>query len=113
MKRLAIGLLVLVLELVAAAHAQAPRDPFARPAGRALRGAAPAPAETQAEPDVRPQLRAIMYAPGRSLANINGQILAVGEWYGDYQLIKVQERSVTLARRGVKSVLGLDEASGK
>jgi hypothetical protein len=37
----------------------------------------------------------------------------VGEWYGDYQLIKVQERSVTLARRGVKSVLGLDEASGK
>jgi hypothetical protein len=54
-----------------------------------------------------------MVAPGRSLANINGQILAVGEWFGDYQLIKVEERAVTLARRGVKSVLALDEASRK
>lgn len=111
MKRLAIGLLS--LGLAAAAPAQTLRDPFARPAGRALPAATPAPAETQAEPEVPPQLRAIMYAPGRSLANINGQILAPGEWYGDYQLIKVRERSVTLARRGVKSVLGLDEASGK
>jgi hypothetical protein len=52
-------------------------------------------------------------APGRALANINGQILAVGEWFGDYQLIKVEEGSVTLARRGVKSVLALTEASRK
>ncbi len=54
-----------------------------------------------------------MVAPGRALANINGQILAVGEWFGDYQLIKVEERGVTLIKRGVKSVLELNEASRK
>jgi hypothetical protein len=54
-----------------------------------------------------------MVAPGRALANINGQILAAGEWFGDYQLIKVEERGVTLSRRGVKSVLVLNEASRK
>ena len=94
-----------------AAQAQPLRDPFARPAR-------PAPAAQQEaavpeEPPVAPRLRAVMVAPGGSLANINGQILAAGEWFGDYQLIKVEERGVTLMKRGVKSVLPLDEASRK
>lgn len=93
------------------AQAQPLRDPFARPA-------LPAPAaaqereETEA-PQATPRLRAVIVAPGRSLANINGQILAAGEWFGDYQLIKVEERGVTLVKRGVTSVLLLDEASRK
>ncbi|KQQ88457.1 hypothetical protein [Massilia sp. Leaf139] len=90
------------------ATAQPLRDPFARPAPqvRAVE------AEAEAPPPA-PQLRAVMVAPGRALANINGQILAVGEWFGDYQLIKVDERGVTLDKRGVKSVLVLNEASRK
>jgi hypothetical protein len=93
-----------------AAQAHALRDPFARPAAPP-RAAAP---DTQAQaPQPAPQLRALMVTPGRALANINGQILAVGEWFGDYQLIKVEERGVTLSKRGVKSVLVLDEASRK
>jgi hypothetical protein len=91
-----------------AAQAQPLRDPFARPAPP-LRVAAPEPEA----PQLAPQLRAVMVAPGRALANINGQILAVGEWFGDYQLIKVEERGVTLSKRGVKSVLVLNEASRK
>ena len=93
-----------------AVQAQPLRDPFARPAPP-LRAAV-----AEAEPDApqrAPQLRAVMVAPGRALANINGQILAVGEWFGDYQLIKVEERGVTLIKRGVKSVLVLNEASRK
>ena len=105
-----IAFATLALALFAGAAAQPLRDPFARP----IVPAAPAAAEVpEAAPPPVPQLRAVVVAPGRALANINGQILAVGEWFGDYQLIKVEESSVTLARRGVKSVLALTEASRK
>jgi hypothetical protein len=111
--------LTLTLALAAGAHAQthAPRDPFARPAPP------PAPAEAEAEaeaagaepatPALQPQLRAILYAPTRPLVNISGQILTVGERFGDYQVARIRERSITLVRNGVKSELGLDEAGGK
>lgn len=100
---------ILLLALAAgAAQAQPLRDPFARPAL-----AAPAATPEPEAPQAAPRLRAVMVAPGRALANINGQILATGEWFGDYQLIKVEERGVTLSKRGVKSVLVLDEASRK
>ena len=107
-----IALAALALAFVTAAFAQPLRDPFARPALPAPKPAQ-AVADLEEPPQALPQLRAVMVAPGRSLANINGQILAVGEWFGDYQLIKVDERAVTLMRRGVTSVLALDEASRK
>jgi hypothetical protein len=103
----------LALALCAGAAAQPLRDPFARPVMPAAAVAAAAADAPEAAPPPVPQLRAVVVAPGRALANINGQILAVGEWFGDYQLIKVEEGSVTLARRGVKSVLALTEASRK
>jgi hypothetical protein len=107
MKYLVIALLALVLGFGIGTRAQGLRDPFVRPAPPASAETAP---ETSEPP---PRLRAIMYTPGRSLANINGQILATGEWFGDHQVTNIRERSVTLVRRGVKSVLRLDEASGK
>lgn len=94
-----------LLALAAAAHAAPLRDPFARPAAAAP--ATPAPTEP------RPQLRAIMFAPGHSLANIGGQILAVGDWFGDYRIVKIEERRVTIERRGVATVLALDEERAK
>ena len=102
------ALIILLALATGAAQSQPLRDPFARPA-LPTPGAAPEPEAPQAVP----RLRAVMVAPGRALANINGQILATGEWFGDYQLIKVEERGVTLVKRGVKSVLVLDEASRK
>ena len=118
MKQFALAALALALALattLATAAAQPLRDPFARPAMPAVAATSAATeALTEAvQPQVALHLRAVMVAPGRSLANINGHILAVGEWFGDYQLIKVDERAVTLMRRGVKSVLALDEASRK
>ena len=97
--------------LLACAQGHQLRDPFARPPAP-VKAAALEAAEPEA-PQPLPQLRAVMVGPGRALANINGQILAVGEWFGDYQLIKVEERGVTLIKRGVKSVLELNEASRK
>lgn len=101
--------------LLQATHAQPLRDPFARPALPARAPAATEPSDeaqlaAQAAAQPAPRLRAIMFTPGRALANINGQILASGEWFGDYQLIKVEERGVTLKKRGVTSVLLLDES---
>ena len=93
---------------VGAVQAQPSRDPFARPA--------PPSRTIDIEPEapqILPQLRAVMITPGGALANINGHILAVGERFGDYQLIKVEEHGVTLTRRGVKTVLALDKASRK
>lgn len=114
MKHLIAASLALALVVAGGASAQALRDPFARPVLPAPAPAAATPGAAEAEtPQAVPQLRAVMVAPGRSLANINGQILAVGEWFGDYQLIKVEERGVTLNKRGVKSVLALSEASRK
>jgi hypothetical protein len=106
-----VPVLLALVPLLAAAQGPQLRDPFMRPA-------LPPPrvAEPELEPEasqVLPQLRAVMVVPGRALANINGQILAVGEWYGDYQLIKVEERGITLNKRDVKSVLVLNEASRK
>ena len=109
MKHAAMILLALVsISTQTLAQAHPMRDPFARPA-RPLAAAAP---EAEA-PQEAPQLRAVMATPGHALANINGQILAVGEWFGDYQLIKVEERAVTLVKHGAKSVLALSEASRK
>ncbi|MFC5552048.1 hypothetical protein [Massilia aerilata] len=101
------------LAMLAAAPAQAGRDPFARPALPApIR--ADAQAQAPAEPAVRPQLRAIMVAPDQSLANISGHILAEGEWFGDYRVVKIRERSVTLATRGgAKSELALERTDYK
>jgi len=100
---------LLALTLAGSTQADTLRDPFARPAPPP--SAATLATEAESEPAL--QLRAIMVTPGRALANINGQILGVGEWFGNYQLIKIQERSVTLVRGGARSVLALDEAGGK
>ena len=115
MKQIAFGFAAFALALGSDALAQPLRDPFARPPTPRVAALATlaAPAAEEAPPEPVLQLRAVMVAPGRSLANINGQILAVGERFGDYQLIKVDERGVTLARRGVTSVLALNEASRK
>jgi hypothetical protein len=105
--------LVLALALAGGAAATAPlRDPFARPAAP-VPAAAPAPGDAGPVAEPPPALRAIMYEPGHSLANIGGQILTVGEWYRDYRIVRIDERSVTLLRAKVKSVIELDQESSK
>lgn len=87
-----------------AARAQAPlRDPFARPA----------PPAAAAPEQPRPRLRAIMFEPGHSLADVGGQIVAVGDWFGEYRVAAIGERSVTLVRRGASTVIPLDKGDGK
>ena len=111
MKRLVFVIAIAcVAPLQGTAQAQPLRDPFVRPTLTARAPAAAEPAQEPAQAPPMPQLRAVMVTPSGALANINGQILASGEWFGDYQLIKVEERGVTLKKRGVTSVLLLDES---
>ena len=107
---------LLILATVALqAGAQVRRDPFARPAGALAIAAvttseAAAVAAAVAAP---PRLRAILYEPGKSLVNINGRILAVGDSFEDYLVSAISARSATLTRRGMRSVIVLDEESSK
>jgi hypothetical protein len=108
------AILILMLALATDAGAQIRRDPFARPASALM----PSPAQAEeaaapAAPPAPPRLRAIMYEPGKSLVNINGRILAVGERYDDYRIDAIGPRNATLTRRGVRSVIVLDEESSK
>jgi len=111
---------LLLAALPASAQAQIQRDPFARRAA-AVAAAASALASASASsdpavapaPPAPPRLRAVMYEPGKSLVNIDGRILAVGDSFGDYRVTAIGERSATLTRRGARSVLVLDKESSK
>ena len=110
MKTLAVVALALICTAtLAGAAAQSRRDPFARPA--AALAAPPAAEAGEAAP--APRLRAVMFEPGKSLANIDGRIVAVGDSFGSYRVAAIGERSATLIRRGVRSVIVIDEESSK
>jgi hypothetical protein len=100
---------LLLAALHAGAGAQVRRDPFAQPAAATHESVA-APVAPPAPP---PRLRAVMYEPGKSLVNIDGHILALGDSVDDYRVTAIGERSATLTRRGVRSVIVLDQESRK
>jgi hypothetical protein len=103
-----------MMTLHADAQAQVRRDPFARPAA-AVAAAIAAESDPIAvpAPPAPPRLRAVMYEPGKSLVNIDGRILAVGDSFDDYRITAIGARSATLTRRAVRSVLVLDQESSK
>lgn len=104
MKRACMALLAAVLWAQGAAAPPPLRDPFVQPPR-----SAPAPAEAVADaPPWRPQLRAVMYDQPRSLVNVSGTVLSLGESVRGYRLVKVNERSVVMVKGGVSIKLTLD-----
>lgn len=128
----ALGLVALVGAMLAwaiVAHAGADvqrllRDPFERPAApaapktantamaAATAEAAPAAATATAPsaPPWTPTVRAVMYEAGRgrSLVNIGGAVLGVGEAVRGYRVVKINERSVVVVKDGARLTLTLD-----
>ena len=100
------GVLVFILAVAgpACAHGQL-RDPFMRPVAAA--GAAAAAVAGQPE-QPKPRLRAILFARGHALADINGQVLREGDWFGDWRIAKIEERRVNLKRGAENLLLLLD-----
>lgn len=85
------------------------RDPFVKPPAPAMRSIQPTPpgAGGEAAPAL-PELRAIMFDHNRSLVNIGGAVLALGESVRGYRVIKINERSVIVSKGGTSVTLTLD-----
>lgn len=66
--------------------------------------------ETVAEKQVLLELRATLVAAEQSIANINGKHLVVGETIEGYQLLRVGEDEVILAKDGKRVTLLLQES---
>ena len=54
------------------------------------------------------QLRATMQAGSKSLANISGMIIGIGQNIDGYKLVSVGERSVVLSKNGSSKTLSVD-----
>jgi len=96
--------LVPLAALLLAAHAGAAplRDPFQRPA-------ASRPAVASATPEKPPRLRALVLNGARSLANIDGQVLAVGEQFSGYTILRIDARGALIARAGQEMLLSMQD----
>lgn len=112
MRRHLLSLLILAAAgtLAQAAHAEGRwRDPFAHHAPPAATAPLPSGEVAAAAPESIPPLRAILFDGSKSLVNIGGRILAVGESAAGYRLLKVDERSATLVKGGKRITLTLDK----
>ncbi len=97
------GILITLIFLLAGLMAGSPamadklrRDPFQEPADFIAQ--ADAPGVTPAAPGSRPQIFGILAAGGESLVNLGGEIMAVGEEAGGYQLLEVAEEHAVFRR---------------
>jgi len=90
-------------------------DPFVRPVLAPPAPAAPVPANTVKapvpEPVWKPELRAIMVAGPKSIVNVAGALVRIGEQIDGYRLVEVHEETavfvnnkkrVTLSLRGIE-----------
>ena len=58
------------------------------------------------------RLRGIMRANSNSVANIDGEIISVGQQIQGYTLISVQQRHIVLDRNGTQVTLSIDNEAG-
>lgn len=114
MKRLRLFLLPLPLLCAAVPHAQAAdlrllRDPFTRPAVPVPAALAAAAAAAEVAPPAPLHLRAVILHGAGSLANIDGDIVAIGDQARDYKVLRIDARGVLVTRAGKEQLLTLTE----
>jgi hypothetical protein len=84
------------------------RDPFAMPAAfRAAPASVAGPAAAAAEPTWAPRLRGVMVAGRRSMADVEGVMVMLGDSVDGWRLIKVGEREAVFLRKGKEVTLPL------
>jgi hypothetical protein len=91
----------------AAPALRALRDPFVRPAPPAPSTAA-LPAEPAPEPPPL-HLRAVILNGARSVANIDGDIVGIGDQARDYTIVRIDVYGVLVTRGGKRQLLTLTE----
>lgn len=92
----------IALLLAFPAGAEPLRDPFQRPVASRLS----APSATSDKP---PRLRALVLGGARSLANIDGQVLAAGERFADYTVLRIDARGALISRSGSEMLLTMQD----
>jgi len=103
-----ITLLVPVLVAAAEPQIELQRNPFARPAAEELMVTAASSNEGLAASRA-PGLRAVLVAGSKSVVNIGGVILQVGECADAYCLLSVEEGKARVSRNDKEIVLSLYE----
>lgn len=97
-----LALATAVLSLLGATHAaEVPalrHDPFARPT---LAASAPSAAASAAQPEPlwQPVLSAVMVAGDKSLVNVDGFVVQVGQEINGYRLVQVTETGAVLVKK--------------
>ncbi len=104
----AITHLMPVLAVAAEPQIELQRNPFSRPAAEELMVTAANPNEGLAAGRA-PGLRAVLVAGSKSVVNIGGVILQVGECADAYCLLSVEEGKARVSRNGKEIVLSLYE----
>ncbi len=110
-RQLLLAALTMLAFLAAAAQElQSPplRNPFSRPDFMVATRTTPSAQSFLAAP-VELELRATLVSNGRTLANVNGQVLAVGQSYEGHRLIYVEEGRAVLLRDGERLTLSVYE----
>jgi hypothetical protein len=103
-----LGWIVLVAGLFpAASSAELLHDPFARPFQA---GAAPA---INADTSLNPSLLAVMIAGQKSMVNLNGTIIGIGEEKDGFRLIKVEDHKAIFEKSKKRIVLEMEMPSLK
>jgi len=82
-------------------------NPFSRPAFVVDLPRAPAPLLVTQPAAL--ELRTTLVGDGKALANINGEILAVGQSYENYRVLSIAEGRVVLSNDGERIALDLYE----
>lgn len=82
------------------------RDPFEQP-GMGRTDARPEPATSSAAP-WRPELRAVLVAGERSMANVGGIIVKIGGQVDGFRLLEVKDRTAVFVGNGVALTLSMD-----
>ena len=83
-------------------------DPFAAPDVLRLAPGAESPAARPPTRPWNPRLRAVLVAGAASLANVDGEVLALGQEVDGYRLVEVRERSAVFHHGDEERVLSLD-----
>lgn len=64
---------------------------------------------TNAVVDTTPKLQGIMYRAKQPVAVVNGKNVMVGSKLGEYQVVAIEQQSVTVVKAGVTNVLTLPD----
>lgn len=83
-------------------------NPFERPLVASSKDEVPDEAVVEA-PQVTLELRGTMAAGAHSLANIGGEILAIGQEINGYRLMAVHQRHVVLQKNEIQRTLLIDK----